>query len=195
VRGPHDEQPRPVAFGGVDQTTRRRLGDDGLAPQLVGSRRRSELPLGGDPQLSSGRAVADIHGRKAVRIDTGDHKLGVQCGAQQPAERERVVRLVAAVVADDQRAAHQRVPKPLNGGERLASRRRRTPLHALEVLDMHVRARIEAAHVTVLPADEKGWAAVIAERLEDLGILRRLPDVVGVDHEPVAWLGAHPRVS
>jgi hypothetical protein len=31
--------------------------------------------------------------------------LGVECGAQQPAARKRVVRLVAAVVADDERAA------------------------------------------------------------------------------------------
>jgi hypothetical protein len=57
----------------------------------------------------------------------------------------------------------------------------------LEVLDVCVGARIEAADVPVaLPPHDERRAAVIAEYLEDLAVAAELPDLVAADDEPIA---------
>src|SRR5688572_4614607 len=70
----------------------------------------------------------------------------------------------------------------------------------LEVLDVDVRARIDAALVAVLPAHDVRGAAVLAQHLDDLAVLRRVTDEVALHEQPVAGrcpkrgvrLEAHP---
>jgi len=63
-----------------------------------------------------------------------------------------------------------------------------------QVLDRYVWSREDLRFMAVLPAHKVGRCPVFAKYLQDLGVARRLSEMVAADDEAIPWASSQCRL-